>query len=625
MTDGCTDTNRPYAVLTAKDLESDIDLTQLSWCNLDYVVTGNISIGCISGSVNSVKGDTKEPLKGLYLYLEDLKDNNNTVSGFMASYTYTKDDGRFRIEFPYSSSSTLSTAEISYTDPFTWQWKRETYSLSSTTDQEGCYVLDVNIPDPYKCEVKGKVLKGGNPAVNRLVQVYQEGTWYGWRSQYTDNNGDYSIKVVCNTDYVLTVGIQRKEFNANGNVTGDEKSDSNNVVAMKDITLQNQPPYAYAYAWNTIVNEGDRVQLYSWAWDPDYDPLTYNWGAESGCGTFDNSSSQYPIWTAPTITTDPKDCKLTLKVSDGQGGTASQDITITVYKQANRPPVIDNLIVPSSVTGGKTYYLYAYAHDPDYGDTVTYSWSAECGTFTDTNSTTSNNQNPTWKAPSSEGTCNLTLNVSDNNNHKFSETRTVSVIQNKPPVILSINAPSTVPKNKSVTIYTSAYDPDGDTLTYSWSADCGTFTDTNSTTSTNQNPTWKAPSSKGTCKLTLTVSDNVNSSSSSVDIQVVDTPPVINTFNVPDTARVGDTLTLSVTATDPDGDPLTYTWYVNGIQIGTGSSVTWSPLEQGTYFVEVKVSDGTNQPVSQSKYVVVSGSTSVDIGINSLFNFFKRR
>jgi uncharacterized protein YfaS (alpha-2-macroglobulin family) len=110
-----------------------------------------------------------------------------------------------------------------------------------------------------------------------------------------------------------------------------------------------------------------------------------------------------------------------------------------------------------------------------------------------------------------------------------------------------------------------------------------------------------------------------------VDIEVVDTPPVINTFNVPDTARVGDTLTLYVTATDPDGDPLTYTWYVNGTQIGTGSSVTWSPIEQGTYLVEVKVSDGTNPPVSQSKNVVVSGSTSVDIGINSLFNFFKRR
>ena len=57
-------------------------------------------------------------------------------------------------------------------------------------------------------------------------------------------------------------------------------------------------------------------------------------------------------------------------------------------------------------------------------------------------------------------------------------------------------------------------------------------------------------------------------------------------------APKGVTLTLEVTASDPDGDPLQYEWRATAGQItGTGKAVTWSGYQPGAT-VFVTVTDG---------------------------------
>jgi Bacterial Ig domain len=93
-------------------------------------------------------------------------------------------------------------------------------------------------------------------------------------------------------------------------------------------------------------------------------------------------------------------------------------------------------------------------------------------------------------------------------------------------------------------------------------------------------------------------------------------PPTVSTISVPSTAPVaGDDVPLSVTATDPDGDPLTIAWTQTAPVIqGTFSSTTipsivWRspPLSSPTvtFSFQVTVSDGHNAPIQRTATVQV--------------------
>jgi len=71
-------------------------------------------------------------------------------------------------------------------------------------------------------------------------------------------------------------------------------------------------------------------------------------------------------------------------------------------------------------------------------------------------------------------------------------------------------------------------------------------------------------------------------------------PPQINGIGAtPPEATSNDTVVIAVDATDPDDDPLTYTWYVDGVQFpGSGASVTWANPTPGSHAIRVTVSDG---------------------------------
>ena len=71
-------------------------------------------------------------------------------------------------------------------------------------------------------------------------------------------------------------------------------------------------------------------------------------------------------------------------------------------------------------------------------------------------------------------------------------------------------------------------------------------------------------------------------------------PPQINGIGAtPTEATSNDTVVIAVDATDPDDDPLTYTWYIDGVPLpGSGVSVTWTNPTPGPHQIRVTVSDG---------------------------------
>ena len=89
--------------------------------------------------------------------------------------------------------------------------------------------------------------------------------------------------------------------------------------------------------------------------------------------------------------------------------------------------------------------------------------------------------------------------------------------QNRPPTVKARCNPCTVEIGKSSTVTADAQDPDGDTLTYKWTAPTGTFA-----IPAERETLWTAPSQEGTVPATVTVDDGKGGTANdTVNIQVM--------------------------------------------------------------------------------------------------------
>jgi hypothetical protein len=175
---------------------------------------------------------------------------------------------------------------------------------------------------------------------------------------------------------------------------------------------------------------------------------------------------------------------------------------------------------------------------------------------------------------------------------------------NKAPTITSLNpSANSVGRGESCTISCVASDPDGDAITYSWSATAGSISGTGSSV------TWTAPGTIGNYSITVSVSDGKAAAvSESCNIQVANSAPIITALNASETELAPSaSCTIGCVASDPDGDSLSYAWSASGGSIsGTGAAVNWTaPASEGTYTISVTVSDGQGGSDSDSCSITV--------------------
>ncbi|HZH77125.1 MAG TPA: kelch repeat-containing protein [Archangium sp.] len=143
-----------------------------------------------------------------------------------------------------------------------------------------------------------------------------------------------------------------------------------------------------------------------------------------------------------------------------------------------------------------------------------------------------------------------------------------------------VSSASSAYSGENVTLRATAHDPNpGDVLAYTWTASAGTLGSASSAMTT-----WTAPEATDPVTLTLTVTDPHGSSASvslvlkvrggrgSADIEVsLNTwPQVARIVATPSRVNVGERTTVVASASDADGDALTYQWSASGC---TGSFV----------------------------------------------------
>jgi hypothetical protein len=346
----------------------------------------------------------------------------------------------------------------------------------------------------------------------------------------------------------------------------------------------------------TSISTGAVAVVTCAATDLDGDTLKYDWSASSGIISGNGSSIK---WTAPTSSgIDTVNCT----VSDGKGGldTKSVNVTVTIQTPINHPPTISSLTAnPTSILTGAVTTITCTASDLD-GDTLTYNWSAASVTISGTGT------HITWTAPISKGTYSINCTISDGKGGSDKKSVNVTVTAPAPgnhaPTISSLTANLTSISTGAVTTITCiASDPDGDSLTYNWSAVSGAFSESGLSRN------WTAPATPGTYTINCTVSDGKGGSDAkSVSVTVTSYASVNHPPNVQASApsgsnsgTIGTSYTYSTSGTDPDGNQVKYrfdwgdgttsdTGYVNS---GVSASALHSWSSAGTYSVKTKVFD----------------------------------
>jgi hypothetical protein len=287
---------------------------------------------------------------------------------------------------------------------------------------------------------------------------------------------------------------------------------------------------------------------------------------------------------------------------------------------ANHQPAITSLEAPERVLPAGICQIVCNTSDSD-GDELSYNWSASGGNISGTGASVN------WTAPDSEGSYNVTVTVTDGRGGEVMEQVTIQVRANEPPTITSLVADAdwTLP-SASIQVTCTASDPDGDELSYEWTATGGDISGTGAVVN------WTASEEVGIYYVTVVVKDGHGSAATdSVPISVATgQPPNIEGLEITKDryghcylkksgeqylVGKGKKYDIECIVSDTSGE-LSYNWSCDDGELsGKGSLITWTAPNTSTYVtVTVIVSDRAGNMLTKNIVLKVVACSSCTFG-----------
>jgi len=164
--------------------------------------------------------------------------------------------------------------------------------------------------------------------------------------------------------------------------------------------------------------------------------------------------------------------------------------------------------------------------------------------------------------------------------------------RNDPPTVSCACANPRILQEDTTNVRANAVDPEGDTLTYTWSTTGGKINGSGDTVTYDT-----ADAAPGVYDISVVVSDGKNETDCNTQITVLkkNYPPTVAVEPTSASIVQGESQVLNAKASDRNKDPLTYTWTVDGQKLAaTGPQITFGSegRNPGNYNVKVEVSDG---------------------------------
>jgi uncharacterized protein YfaS (alpha-2-macroglobulin family) len=286
---------------------------------------------------------------------------------------------------------------------------------------------------------------------------------------------------------------------------------------------------------------------------------------------------------------------------------------VALQRKVNRPPTVTCSPPTATIIQGQSVNITANATDPD-DDDLTITWTASGGSVTSQGSTATFTSNQV-------GQYTIKADVTDPDGATASCSSDVTVEKDKkPPTISCQPESSSVTQGDSVTLTATASDPNGDALTYAWTVNGQSVTNNQATFefgSTGRNP--------GSYTVQVTVTD-VDGMSANCQFTVVvnqkpNNPPRVALTLDKTSVYQGESVQATANASDPDGDPLTYAWELDGNRIRGNSStntIDTSGLAGGPHTVKVTVTDDRGASASDTKTFTVTEKIIIPMPLDNI-------
>jgi PKD repeat protein len=374
--------------------------------------------------------------------------------------------------------------------------------------------------------VRSYLIYTGTPAVTGNVSLAYDTGHQHWVGSYTPKTSDPG-------------GLWSLIVNATDSPTPPNKGSASTAV-----TLQDRPPIASFTSTPSSAPTGTSIAFDGTAsYDLDGTVVSYSWDFGDGrTGTGSVVTHSYSPAKTYTVT-------LTVTDNGGVTGSTSSQVTIT-----DRPPVVSFTPSPTTALTGQSITLSISASDPDgtisttrvdWGDSVIQLYSGAITSATHSYTSTGSSTSKIFT---------IIITAADNNASNTSTSSQVTIYDRVPST--SFNPSSTaLSTGQNVTLTISASDPDGTVTAIKVDWGDGTI-DSLSGTATSGTHSYSSTGTSTSKTFTITVNATDNSGSTgkySSQVTVSDRPPVITFTASPSSVSTGQTVTVSITSSDPDG------------------------------------------------------------------------
>lgn len=270
---------------------------------------------------------------------------------------------------------------------------------------------------------------------------------------------------------------------------------------------------------------------------------------------------------------------------------------------ANHPPVANAGADQNVTVGAQVTLQGGSSSDPD-GDPLTYQWRAISSPGGTPVSITGGSTAQATFTPSAAGVYEIELTVSDGELAVRDTVRVTAAVPNRAPTV-DAGADKSITLGGAATATATATDPDGDPLTYAWTVQSRPTGSAAAPSGINTAAVSITPDVAGEYVLQVTVTDGRGGQATDT-VRITATAPGMNRAPIANAGfDLNGTQTIAVTldgtnSTDPDGDPLTYSWTFVSVPPGSSAliiaanaaSAGFTPDVEGVFVVQLEVSDG---------------------------------